>query len=59
MAERLHIDPRSYAELEHGRSLCCTRVFILYLFNCKAEEEWGVTFSAIEELIRKSEVNRS
>lgn len=39
MAERLRIDPRSYAELEHGRNLCCTRVFVLYLFRCKQERE--------------------
>lgn len=39
MAERLHIDPRSYAELEHGRNLCCTRVFVFYLFRCTQERE--------------------
>lgn len=39
MAERLLIDPRSYVELEHGRNLCCTRVFMFYLFRCKTERE--------------------
>lgn len=39
MAGLLEIDPRSYADLEHGKSLCCTRVFLLYLFRCKAEQE--------------------
>lgn len=28
MAEQLGISVRSYAELEHGRSLCSMRVFI-------------------------------
>lgn len=34
MAERLLIDPRSYIDLEHGKSLCSTRVLILYLLQC-------------------------
>lgn len=39
MAERLLIEPRSYVELEHGRNLCCTRVFMFYLFRCRPERE--------------------
>ena len=31
MSEILHIAPRSYIELEHGKSLCCTCVFFFYL----------------------------
>ena len=35
-AEKLMMDTRSYACLEHGESLCCTLTFILYLvFFCK------------------------
>ena len=30
------MDTRSYADLEHGKSLCCTLTFIIYLvFFCK------------------------
>lgn len=31
MAELLDIDLRSYSDLEHGKSLCSTPVFIRYL----------------------------
>ena len=35
-SERLMMDVRSYASLEHGESLCCTLTFIIYLcFFCK------------------------
>lgn len=35
-SERLMMDTRSYADLEHGKSLCCTLTFIIYLcFFCK------------------------
>ena len=37
MAELLSIDLRSYADLEHGKNLCCTRVFIFYLLRCKKD----------------------
>lgn len=30
-SEQLMINPRSYAALEHGESLCCTLTFVLYL----------------------------
>lgn len=34
-AEKLMMDTRSYASLEHGDSLCCTLTFIIYLvFFC-------------------------
>ena len=30
------MDTRSYADLEHGKSLCCTLTFIIYLcFFCE------------------------
>ena len=35
-SEKLMIDPRSYADLEHGKSLCSTLTFIIYLcFFCE------------------------
>ena len=38
-AEKLMMDTRSYSDLEHGESLCCTLTFILYLvFFCKDVE---------------------
>lgn len=30
-SERLMIDARSYADLEHGEYLCCTLTFVLFL----------------------------
>lgn len=30
-SEKLMMDTRSYSDLEHGYSLCCTLTFILYL----------------------------
>lgn len=37
MAELLDLDPRSYSNLERGRSLCGTRVFLRYVFQCKED----------------------
>lgn len=38
-SENLMMDTRSYASLEHGKSLCCTLTFIIYLcFFCKDVE---------------------
>ncbi len=35
-AELLMMDTRSYSDLEHGESLCCTLTFIIYLVSfCK------------------------
>ena len=35
-SEKLMMDTRSYANLKHGKSLCCTLTFIIYLvFFCK------------------------
>ncbi len=35
-SEKLMMDTRSYAALEHGDSLCCTFTFIIYLcFFCR------------------------
>ena len=31
LAEKLMMDTRSYVSLEHGKSLCCTLTFIIYL----------------------------
>ena len=39
MAEQLKIEPRSYSNLEHGRSLCGTQVFFLYLFRMKKDQK--------------------
>lgn len=43
MAERLLIDTRSYGELERGKSLCSTRVLVLYLLQCddSVEQLWA------------------
>ena len=38
-SELLMMDTRSYADLEHAQSFCCTLTFILYLcFCCKDVE---------------------
>ena len=37
MSELLDIDLRSYSNLEHGKSLCNTRVFLRYVFHCKED----------------------
>lgn len=35
-SEKLMMDTRSYASLEHGESLCCTLTFIMFLcFHCR------------------------
>lgn len=39
MAELLEIDPRSYFNLEHGKNLCSTTVFLNYLQNCNVNAE--------------------
>lgn len=39
MAELLDIDLRSYADLEHGKNLCCTRVLLLYLLRCRRDRD--------------------
>ncbi|MBQ8507183.1 MAG: helix-turn-helix transcriptional regulator [Clostridia bacterium] len=33
-SEQLMMDTRSYAALEHGKSLCCTLTFIIYMARC-------------------------
>ena len=33
-SERLMVDARSYADLEHGECLCCTLTFVLFLLFC-------------------------
>ena len=38
-SEKLMMDVRSYASLKHGKSLCCTLTFVIYLcFLCKDVE---------------------
>lgn len=37
MAELLHMSTRAYTELEYGRSLCSTSVFIAYILNCNVD----------------------
>ena len=39
MSAWLHITPRSYIELEHGRSLCSARTFIFYLYLLPQDEK--------------------
>ena len=39
MAERLDIDLRSYADLEHGKNLCSTRVLLMYMLRCKKDRD--------------------
>lgn len=35
-AEKLHIDRRSYLDLEHGKSLCCSMTLLIFLaYYCK------------------------
>ena len=35
-SELLMMNPRSYADLEHGEFLCCTLTFVLFLvFHCE------------------------
>ena len=38
-SERLMIDARSYADLEHGHCLCCTLTFVLYLVFCCSDRD--------------------
>lgn len=56
MAELLHIDWRSYIDLEHGKSLCCTKVFVLYVRQFKSDpaqffDELGEVLDQVEEKI--------
>ena len=37
MAELLEIDSRSYSDLERGKCLCSTPVFLLYVLNCNVD----------------------
>lgn len=40
MAEILHMDPRSYIDLDHGKNLCGTITFVFYLINlCNNPEQ--------------------
>lgn len=35
-AEKLHMDRRSYLDLEHGKNLCCSITLLVYLvYYCK------------------------
>ncbi len=38
-SERLMIDARSYADLEHGECLCCTLTFVLFLLFCCKDKD--------------------
>ena len=37
MAEILMMDVRSYADIDHGKSLCGTLSFVLFLIHCCAD----------------------
>ena len=51
-SERLMMDPRSYADLEHGECLCCTLTFVLFLvFCCK---NWDALLEDVKSLILKA-----
>ena len=39
MAELLEIDVRSYGNLEHGETLCQTKVLLMYMRRCKPDRE--------------------
>lgn len=43
MSELLGIDPRSYSDLERGKRLCSTTVFLHYLQNCDVDTEQLLT----------------
>ena len=35
-AEKLHMDRRSYLDLEHGKNLCCSMTLLLFMiYYCK------------------------
>lgn len=53
MAELLHISTRAYAELEYGRSLCSTSVFVAYILNCSVDLQH--LFNEIEAAFEKLE----
>lgn len=53
MAERLDIDLRSYADLEHGKNLCCTRVLLLYLLRCRTDRDGFL--NEIEDVLKTAE----
>ena len=42
-SEKLMMDTRSYADLEHGKSLCCTLAFIIYR-RCRTPYTCSVGF---------------
>ena len=47
MAELLQMDVRSYVELDHGKSMCSTLSFVLFLLYCCSDTEVLVLFQAI------------
>lgn len=49
MAESLQIDPRSYADLEHGKFLCSTAVLTLYLLL--HEDAPNMFLQAVKEVL--------
>lgn len=53
MSELLDIDLRSYANLEHGESLCSTRVFLRYVFRCK--EDTALFMEKIRQVMEDTE----
>lgn len=53
MAEMLDIDLRSYSSLEHGDSLCSTRVFLRYILRCKQDRAQFI--QKIEEVLTTAE----
>lgn len=57
MATILHMDPRSYIDLDHGKNLCGTLTFVFYLINfCNNPEQ---LIKDIANLFEEAEENAS
>ncbi len=55
MAELLVMDPRSYSDIEHGKTMCSTLTFTLYMLHfC---DDPGTLLREIEELFTAAEKN--
>lgn len=52
MATLLHVSPRSYVDLEHGKYLCSTIVFISFLALFPKDEQLLLIVQLISILIR-------
>ena len=57
MADILDIDPRSYSSLEHGESLCSTRVFLRYILRFKKDR--AQFMESIENVLKEADSHMS